>query len=158
MKLDFLYSVEREFLSDIESVWDAWVDPAALEDWYHPTDLSNIPGLTTSEPSIGGKWSVAIAIPEQNMNAYFFGIYLEVDLHQKLEHTMLYTQSLEEFEVKDLSKDFHKVVVEFREHGPKTWVKFSHFGELPEGQVLLAKAGMESYFNSLENYLKQNEA
>ena len=96
---------------------------------------------------------MAVSVPAHNMVACFYGIYLEVDLHQKLEHTMLYTQSLEEFEVKDLSKDFHKVVVEFREHGPKTWVKFSQFGELPEGQAPLAKAGMESYFDSLENFL-----
>jgi uncharacterized protein YndB with AHSA1/START domain len=153
MKLDFLYSVEREFLSDIDSVWDAWIDPAALEAWYHPTDLRNVPGSTTSEPIIGGKWSVAVSVPAHNIVAYFYGLYLEVDLHQKLEHTMLYTQSPEEFEVKDLSKDFHKVEVEFREHGPKTWVKFSQFGELPEGQAPLAKAGMESYFDSLENFL-----
>jgi uncharacterized protein YndB with AHSA1/START domain len=156
MKLDFLYSVEREFNNPIEKVWDAWVDPTALEEWYHPTDLRNLSGATTSEAKIGGKWSVAVDVPAHNFVAYFYGIYLEVDLHQRLEHTMLYTQSAEEFESKDLDRDFHKVVIEFKDHGEKTWVKFSQFGELPEGQPAQAKAGMESYFDSLANYLSAN--
>ena len=156
MNLDFLYSVEREFEASIEAVWDAWVDPEKLESWYHPTDLSNVEGLTTSNPDIGGEWSIAVSVPAHNFVAYFYGIYLEVDLHQKLEHTMLYTESLEQFQLKDLERDFHKVLVEFREHGPKTWVKFSQFGELPEGQAAQAKAGMESYFDSLANFLSKS--
>lgn len=155
MKLDFLYSVEREYDFSIEKVWEVWTKAEDLENWYHPTELKNVPGLTTSEPIIGGKWSVAVAVPDHNFVAYFYGIYLEVDFHQKLEHTMLYTQSLEEFEAKDLDKDFHKVSVEFREHGAKTWVKFSQFGELPDGESARAKAGMESYFDSLGSYLSQ---
>ena len=155
MKLDFLYSVEREYDFPIEKLWEAWTKADDLESWYHPTDLSNVSGLTTSEPKIGGKWSVAVAVPAHNLVAYFYGIYTEVDFHQKLEHTMLYTESLEDFQVKDLGKDFHKVIVEFREHGSKTWVKFSQYGELPEGQAELAKAGMESYFDSLANFLAQ---
>jgi|GEM_PF-217186 len=157
MKLDFLYSVEREFEAPIEKVWEAWTTAAHLENWYHPTDLSSVAGLTTSNATIGGEWSVAVSVPAHNFVAYFYGIYLEVDLHQKLEHTMLYTESLEEFTKKDLSRDFHKVLVEFREHGPKSWVKFSQFGELPDGQAEQAKAGMESYFTSLANYLTAME-
>ena len=98
MHLGFLYSVEREFEASIESAWDAWVDPEKLESWYHPTDLSNVEGLTTSNPDIGGEWSIAVSVPAHNFVAYFYGIYLEVDLHQKLEHTMLYTESLEQFQ------------------------------------------------------------
>lgn len=158
MNLDFLYSVEREFEAPIEALWDAWVDAEKLENWYHPTDLSNVEGLTTSNPDIGGEWSVAVAVPAHNFVAYFYGIYLEVDFHQKLEHTMLYTQSLEQFQLKDLDQDFHKVLVEFQEDGPKTWVKFSQFGELPEGQSAQAKAGMESYFDSLANFLSKSQA
>ncbi len=41
-------------------IWDAWVDPEKLESWYHPTDLSNVEGLTTSNPDIGGEWSIAV--------------------------------------------------------------------------------------------------
>jgi hypothetical protein len=34
-----------------------------------------------------------------------------------------------------------------------TWVRFSQFGELPEGQVEQTQQGMESYFDSLGEYL-----
>jgi uncharacterized protein YndB with AHSA1/START domain len=157
MNLDFLYAVEREFEAPIDEVWDAWVDPEKLESWYHPTDLSNVEGLTTSIADIGGEWSIAVSVPAHNFVAYFYGIYLEVDFHQKLEHTMLYTESLEQFQLKDLNQDFHKVLVEFQEDGRKTWVKFSQFGELPEGQADQAKAGMESYFDSLANFLSRSQ-
>ena len=156
MNFDLLYSVEREFKASIDDVWEAWVDAEKLEIWYHPTDLSSVAGLTTSEPDIGGKWSVSVSVPDHNFVAYFYGIYLEVDFHQKLEHTMFYTESLEEFLAKDLDREFHKVLIEFREHSSKTWVKFSQFGELPDGQAPQAQAGMESYFDSLATFLKGN--
>ena len=50
MNLDLLYSVEREFDSSIDDLWDAWVNPQKLEIWYHPTDLSNVEGLTSCPP------------------------------------------------------------------------------------------------------------
>jgi hypothetical protein len=34
-----------------------------------------------------------------------------------------------------------------------TQVKFSQFGQLPEGQAEQTKTGMESYFDSLANFL-----
>eukprot|EP01037_Dinobryon_pediforme_P014963 gene14963-15101_t len=51
MNLDLLYSVEREFDSSIDDLWDAWVNPQKLEIWYHPTDLSNV--LVLLPPSEG---------------------------------------------------------------------------------------------------------
>ena len=47
----------------------------------------------------------------------------------------------------------HLVVVEFEARDFRSWVKFSQFGELPEGMAVRAQAGMESYFDSLGNYL-----
>ncbi len=43
--------------------------------------------------------------------------------------------------------------IEFESRDFRSWVKFSQFGELPEGQAVQAQAGMESYFDSLEAYL-----
>jgi hypothetical protein len=36
---------------------------------------------------------------------------------------------------------------------PGIWVRFSQFGELPEGDAEQAQAGMESYFDSLGIFL-----
>jgi hypothetical protein len=66
---------------------------------------------------------------------------------------MHYTQSLEEFEAANLSTPAHRVVVEFDDRGERSWVKFSQFGQLPEGQAEQAQAGMQSYLDSLEVFL-----
>ncbi len=153
MTQPFLYSVEREYPHDEATLWSAWTDAAKLESWYHPTDLSSLPGATTSELQIGGLWTCAVDVPAFNMVAYFFGKYTNISERTLLEHTMHYTQSAEEFATKDFTTPSHLVTVDFDPRGTSTWVKYSQFGEMPEGQVDRTKAGMESYFDSLGNFL-----
>ncbi|HAN71054.1 MAG TPA: hypothetical protein DCQ36_05620 [Actinobacteria bacterium] len=150
---DFLYSVEREFDLPVEILWDAWIDAAALESWYHPVDLVVVPGSVTSDAVVGGEWSVAVDVPSEGFVAYFYGRYSEVVDQKRLEHTLCYTQSLEEFAARDHSAPHHRIVIEFDSRGMYSWVKFSQFGELPDGEAVQAQAGMESYFDSLEAFL-----
>lgn len=150
---DFLYSVEREFDIPIDILWAAWTDPVALEAWYHPTDLSVVPGSVESEAVVGGPWAVAVDVPAMGFVAYFYGRYTDVVENARLEHTMAYTQSAEEFAARDEDAPHHRVVIEFESRAFRSWVKFSQFGELPEGQAVQAQAGMESYFDSLAGYL-----
>lgn len=155
MKLDFLYAVEREYPVNIERLWAAWVNAQELQDWYHPTDLLNVPGSAASEATVGGRWSIAVDVPAYNFAAYFYGLYTVVEQHKVLEHTMCYTQSAEEFAALDDTAPHHLVRVEFEDRGDSSWVRFSQFGELPEGQVDATKAGMTSYFDSLGAHLAQ---
>lgn len=150
---DFLYSVEREFDIPVEVLWDAWVDPVALEAWYHPTDLACVPGSVVSDPVDDGEWAVAVDVPEYGFVAYFYGRYTAVFPHARLEHTMHYTQSAEEFAARDQSSEHHLVRIEFDSRGMRSWVKFSQFGVLPDGEAAQAQEGMESYFDSLESFL-----
>jgi Activator of Hsp90 ATPase homolog 1-like protein len=85
--------------------------------------------------------------------AYFYGRYTAVVENARLEHTMAYTQSADEFAARDEAAPHHRVLVEFETRGFRSWVKFSQFGDLPEDQAVQAQAGMESYFDSLEAYL-----
>jgi hypothetical protein len=71
----------------------------------------------------------------------------------RLEHTMAYTQSADDFAARDESAPHHRVLVEFETRDFRSWVKFSQFGDLPSGQAAQAQEGMESYFDSLEAYL-----
>ena len=153
MKLDFLYSVEREYDQPVAALWHAWTDAAALEAWYHPTDLANVAGSAKSDAVVGGRWAIAVDVPAYNMVSCFYGIYTKVEAHRALEHTMCYTQDLDEFAAMDDSAPHHNIVVDFEARGDKTWVRFSQFGELPEGHAPRAQAGMESYFDSLEQFL-----
>ena len=148
-----LYSVEREYPVSIGRLWKAWTDASELECWYFPTDLSSTRGATVSDLSIGGLWSCGVEVPEQGFTAYFFGKYTKIMLHELLEHTLHYTTSSEEFVAKDFSTESHLVRIEFEERGNSSWAKFSQFGELPEGQAEMAQAGMNSYFESLAQFL-----
>lgn len=151
---EFLYSVEREYPVTISTLWNSWTDPKALQNWYHPVDLACVPGTVQNLSVLGGIWAVSVDVPEHGFVAYFYGQYTEVIEHELMRHTMCYTQSKAEFEARDLSAPHHDVVLNFEQRGENSWVKFSQFGEMPVEQRELTKAGMESYFDSLENYLE----
>ena len=153
MKQDFLYSVEREYKASMDVVWNAWTDAAELQEWYHPTDLLNVPNSSESDVKVGGRWSIAVDVPQYSMAAYFYGRYLAVEVHKHLEHTMCYTQDANEFAAKDDSAPHHTVKVDFETRGDLIWVRFSQFGEMPAEQIPQTKAGMESYFDSLQAFL-----
>lgn len=93
-------------------------------------------------------------VAEHGFVAYFFGKYTKIEELALIEHTLHYTQSKEEFEAMDFDSPSHLVVLNFEERGGYSWVKFSQFGELPEGQAEQAQAGMESYLDSLETFLQ----
>lgn len=150
-----LYSVEREYPVNIETLWNAWVDAEALEAWYHPADLKVQPGSVTSEPEVDGWWTVAVDVPEHGFSAYFYGRYTEMAPLRHLEHTMAYTQDPDEFVARNEGVPMHVVYVEFEERGDRSWCKFTQYGEMPEEQIPRTKAGMESYFDSLDEYLSR---
>ena len=153
MQHNFLYSVEREYTHSMERIWEAWTDAAQLEAWYHPTVLHNVPGSSVSEPVVGGNWSIAVDVPEHGFQSCFWGQYTAIEYGKVIEHTMFYSQDPAEFAAKDLSGEFAKIVVDFEQRPGGTWVRLSQYGELPEEHIPMAKAGMESYFQSLADFL-----
>lgn len=153
MAQQLLYSVEREYPVSIDRLWKAWTDARELESWYHPKDLSSTKGATVSNLSIGGLWSCGVEVPEHGFTAYFFGQYTKIMPNELIEHTLHYTTSVEEFAKKDLSTESHLIRIEFENRGTGSWSKFSQFGELPEGQAEMAQAGMNSYLESLAQFL-----
>ena len=152
MKMPFLYSVERQYETSIDNLWNAWVDPKALEIWYSPTQLSVLPGSVENVAEVAGIWTVAVDVPMNNSVAYFYGKYEEVVHHELLAHTLCYTEDAADFQGR-VEAEHHDIVIEFKQLGSKSWVKFSQFGTLPEGQAAMAQAGMESYFDNLGLYL-----
>ena len=153
---EFLYSVEREYPVSIETLWQAWTDAASLQQWYHPVDLSCLPNSVENHAEVGGIWSVSVDVPQHGFVAYFYGLYTEVQQFELMTHTMIYTQSAEEWNARNMSVPHHDVVLDFEDRNGKSWVKFSQFGEMPTEQIELTKAGMESYFDSLAIYLEGN--
>lgn len=148
-----LYTVEREFAVPVERLWRACTDPAELEQWYSPVDLAVVPGSVTSRPEVGGEWTVGVDVPEYGFVAWFHGRYTEVDEPRRFVHTLRYTQDREEFEARDESAGHHVVSVDLEPRGGGSWARWSQFGEMDPEQVPATKAGMESYFDSLEAHL-----
>ena len=117
------------------------------------TELANVPGSSVSEAQVGGWWSIAVDVPEHGIVSYFWGKYTTVEPHTQLQHTMCYSQDAAEFTERNLDRAIAEVVVDFEQRGDKVWVRFAQYGQLPKEQIPLAQAGMESYFDSLANFL-----
>jgi uncharacterized protein YndB with AHSA1/START domain len=155
MTMAKLYSVEREHPVTVSTLWDAWMNAEALQIWYSPTDLSVLPNSVVSEPAVGGWWTVGVDVSQYGFNAYFWGTYSEIELNKRIVHSLNYSQDESEFAARELSSLAHSIEIDFEDRGAKSWVRFSQFGELPEGQAEQAKAGMESYFDNLALYLSR---
>jgi len=153
MTLPLLYSVDREFNVSIDKLWHAWTDAHALEEWHHPVGMSCLSGATQSEMKIGGLWTYAVQAPGRESISYFFGKYSLIQENLRFEHSMHYTESKDEFELKDFNTPAHQISAEFEARGEKSWSKFSQYGEAPQAQVALMKQGIESYFDSLRDFL-----
>ncbi len=148
-----LYSVEREYPVAVSALWDAWMNPDALSAWYSPTDLSVLQGSVVSENKVGGWWTVGVDVTKYGFNAYFWGTYSELDENKRIVHSMNYSQDETEFAARKIDEHAHRIEVDFEDRGSSSWVRFSQFGEMPEGQAEQAQAGMESYFDNLAKYL-----
>ncbi len=149
------YSVEREYAYPIEKLWHAWTTAAALQSWYHGVDHRCVPNSVTADAAVGAIWSVGIDVPQYNVQVFFYGTYTTVTPQTQLVHTMHYTEMIEEFAVKDMSTPAHRVVIDFERRPNGSWVRYAQFGELPPEQIPLVIAGMNSYFDSLQQYLDE---
>ena len=153
MKHDFLYAVEREVEVSLQTLWQAFTNTDALQAWYHPTMLNSVAGATISEAQVDGRWQVAIEVPMDGSVHCFYGRYTHVEPMKYLEHTMHYTVIIDEFKARDESTEFHIVKIEFEDRGDKSFVRWTQYGELPEDQIDMTRAGMSNYLDSLEQYL-----
>jgi len=152
-----LYFVERTFPFPVERLWSAWTKSAELEKWYCPVFLKVIPGSATSEVEVGGRWAIAVDVSENGFNAYFWGTYSAVELHQKLVHDLNYSQDELEFALREPGAEAHRIEIDFTKIEAGTLVRFSQFGEMEQEQAEASREGMESYFDNLNNYLEDHE-
>ena len=145
--------MEREFAVPVQRLWQAWTDPVELERWYCPVGLAVVSGSVTSSPTVGGEWTVGVDVPEYGFVAWFFGRYTEVDAPRRFAHTLDYTQDRAEFDARGETAEHHMVTVDLEPRGERSWARWSQFGQMDPDQVAATKAGMESYFDSLEAHL-----
>ena len=106
-----------------------------------------------SEAVVGGRWALAVDVSENGFNAYFWGTYSEVKLHQKLVHDLNYSQDELEFALREPGAEAHRIEIDFTKTDGGTVVRFSQFGEMEQEQAEASREGMESYFDNLESFL-----
>ena len=150
---DLAYSVEREYPVPIDRMWHAWTDASALQEWYAPTGLAVVSGSTVSEPVIGGRWATAVDASAYGHVAYFWGRYSEVDEPMRVVHSMSYSQDESDFLEHSDEAEQHLVTIDMEPRGEGCWVRFAQYGDMPAEQAQMAQQGLESYFDSLGNFL-----
>jgi uncharacterized protein YndB with AHSA1/START domain len=148
--------VRRELDASPEAVWHAFTNPDALSAWYHPVGFSTPRASVVSETFVGGKWSASVVVPVDGSEHHFFGRYRLVDAPNLLEYSMYYAEG---DGIADAKEDGPAgnvwVVIERQASGSQ--VTYLGTALLPAGEGKAAQAGMESYFDSLAEYLA-NEA
>lgn len=149
-----LYSVEREYPVTLSRLWSAWTEANQLQQWYSGYGFDIVPNSATSQSVVGGAWSIAIDVSANGFVAYFWGKYTEVEFQKKLVHTMHYSQDELEFNLRSDDSEFHLIHIDFEPRKQSSWVRFAQYGEMDSEEAEAAKDGMESYFNSLQNFLK----
>lgn len=147
------YSVSRVFDATVQDLWACWTDPVQLENWYSPTDLTVVPGSAVSQLVVGGLWAIAVDASSYGHIAYFYGTYSEIRPLEKIVHSLHYTQSLREFELKDMDSESHQIHITFEPDSDGVKVEFAQYGEMDPDQAKMAQAGMTSYFDNLERHL-----
>lgn len=162
MNLPELFQVTRTFPFAVEDVWNAWTVRDEIAQWYGPQDAPDgslrfdVPDESVSmHPEVGGAWSATVHIEPFDENHHFYGVVEEVEPLRRLTYTMHYTNDDAVFVSRDTSSAFHRIVLDFVS-GDGTTLTLTQYGEMPDGEAPRAKAGTESYFDSLGLYLRDH--
>lgn len=148
------YEVSRVLDAPVSRVWGAWINADQLASWYGPVGFTTPRESVMVEPVVNGRWSATVIVPMDGSAHHFFGHFTEVIENSSLKYTMFYATDETLDEAKEEKGPHHEVDLTFEDLGDQTRLTFAQFGELPEDQIPLAKAGMESYFDSLAAFVE----
>ena len=147
------YEVERDIKAPVQQIWQAWTNADELAAWYGPVGFETPRDSVTTDARVGGTWSATVVVPMDGSKHAFNGEYLIVEPLHKLVFTLDYASEGVPM-VLDTDRESEVVTLTFTDLGEAgTHLKFRQDGFLPADQLPLAQAGIESYFDSLEQYL-----
>jgi uncharacterized protein YndB with AHSA1/START domain len=137
-------SFQRTYAASKERVFQAWIDPEALKQWFGPHDDFKIPTVEV-DARVGGKYRFVLVSPDGNNNTVG-GMYKEIQPGEKLA----FTWSWEEGGM-DIGETL--VTVEFKGEGNQTEVSITH-ELLPTEEARQAHSdGWNGTLTRLERYL-----
>ncbi|MEO1159926.1 MAG: SRPBCC domain-containing protein [Pseudomonadota bacterium] len=126
--------IERSFDAAIETIWQAWTDAAAFQQWYGPRGMQ----VPVAELDVveGGRRKVCLLMetPERTMKMWFVGEFREVSA----PHRLVYTDSMSDEDGNILSPqsmgmppdhpETTEVIVELSENDGRTVMTLTHVG------------------------------
>lgn len=145
--------IKKILPASIEKVFNAWVDPSAMMEWYSPENMTT--SHATTDLRVGGGYSVTMRYKDETPSSDVTarGIYKEIQKPNKLRFTWQW----------EGQEDQTEVIVRLREISDKqTELILTHAGfedKIYEKGFTPAdhKGGWISAFNKLEVFLKEGE-
>ena len=143
-------TVKRRIAASAQELFDAWLDPSALAQWFRPHSSGSTLSTVTIDARVGGGFDIVMHIPSRRCAeggatgpARHFGTYQTIDAPRRLVFTW---NSYHEGQPDSL------VTVDFRPDGKTTEVVITH-ERLPEDRRDGHAAGWTELLEMLEKNL-----
>lgn len=149
------YTVTRILPFTPKQLWEAWTNEDQLAAWYGPVGMQSPRESVKSDARVGGFWSATVQVPFDGSNHHFFGRYLELQPEQLLRYSMFYATDDDHAEALKEQGQSATITVRIEPAEGGTRLTFEQQGSgLGDDEAAQAQAGIESYFDSLEQFLK----
>ncbi len=116
----------KTIAAPVEKVFEAWITPEHMPDWYAPTDDYTTP-VAEVEPRVGGKHRIGMKHKDRDYTNLVTGQYCRIEAPNVLSFTWTWEEP---------TADVHEtqVTLEFRPNGDMTDLVLTHERFRDEGQ------------------------
>ncbi len=145
---DTKLGTEKQFSVPVEQLYQAWITPEDLKQWWHPSENK----LTTVELNVqvGGQFKYEFEAKEGQTSLVITGEYKEVIPNQKLVYTWNWDVNNDH-----VKKSDHQLTIEFQSAGEGSRIHVTQDNYQNSESVTPHEEGWEKALNDLENYLNK---
>jgi len=122
--------VTRTINARCEAVFDAWLDPEAIGQWFKP-DPAMICTVHELDARVGGRYRITMRNPEADQDYTCLGVYRQIDRPHRLVMTWRWESWRESHEDSTLTIDFEPTD---RTSGGATQLTLTH-SDLPDANA-----------------------
>lgn len=149
--------VNRVFNAPVEQVWDAWVDPEKVRQWWGPTGFT-CPSAEM-DVRVGGASLVCMRAPAEfgGQDMYSLWSYTQIEPMQRIEyiHNLADAQGnrIEPTEIglpADFPPDVHNVITFTSHEGDKTEVNIVEYGYPSQQWHDMSRQGLEQCLDKMD--------
>lgn len=147
---------ERDFNAPVATVWQIWIDPVAMKEWWSPEHYTA--PVIKNDFRLGGTFLFSMKAPDGKIS-WNTGKYTEIVPLKKIVSRMSFADEsgkpipAAQVGIPGKWPDELTVTVEFSESNGKTHVKVTEEG-IPMVMSVFAKMGWSQQFDKFERLLK----